>query len=74
MLIPYKLRAGIEKLVAATLFGYVHLIYLDLIVFVAMLGIGYGWYRSYLKAPNLLGVTISHIVLGVLTIALGLVN
>lgn len=64
----------VNSLVAASLFGFVHVIYKDPLMLAAMMIVGFFWYHLYLRTRNLIGVTISHITLGILTIALGLVN
>ena len=74
LLRPLGLTLRIEMLVAASLFGFVHVIYKDPFTLAAMIIVGFFWYHLYLRTRNLIGVTISHITLGILTIALGLVN
>lgn len=74
ILAPFHLHVGWETIIASILFAYVHIIYKDPLTLTAMFIVGLFWYRIYLKVPNLLGVTLSHIILGVLTISLGLVN
>ena len=74
LLRPLGLTLCIEMLVAASLFGFVHVIYKDPLTLAAMIIVGFFWYHLYLRTRNLIGVTISHITLGILTIALGLVN
>lgn len=74
MLRTFKLRQHVEIAIASLLFGFVHIIYRDILTVTAMIIVGFFWYRAYKKAPNLLGVTVSHIILGVLTIAVGLVD
>ena len=55
-------------------FGYVHIIYGDVLTVVIMSIVGLVWYRAYQRSSNLIGVTISHVVLGVMTIALGIID
>lgn len=64
----------LELGVAAALFGYVHIIYGDVLTVVIMSIVGLVWYRAYQRSSNLIGVTISHVVLGVMTIALGIID
>ncbi len=55
-------------------YSFVHIIYKDVLTCVLTFIIGIIWYLFYKKDYNLAGVTLSHIVLGILTIALGIVN
>lgn len=64
----------LELGVAAALFGYVHIIYGDMLTVVIMSIVGLFWYRAYQRSSNIIGVTISHVVLGVMTIALGIID
>ena len=64
----------LELGVAAALFGYVHIIYGDMLTVVIMSIVGLFWYRAYQRSSNLIGVTMSHVVLGVMTIALGIID
>lgn len=64
----------LELGVAATLFGYVHIVYGDMLTVVIMSVVGLFWYRAYQRSSNIIGVTISHVVLGVMTIALGIID
>ena len=74
MLQALSIPRTLELIMASLLFGYVHFIYRDVLTVVAMTIVGFFWYRAYQKTTNLLGVTVSHVVLGVLTIALGIVD
>lgn len=74
MLQELQLHRVLELGVAATLFGYVHIIYGDMLTVVAMSIVGLFWYRAYQRSSNIIGVTISHVVLGVMTIALGIID
>lgn len=69
-----RLHRVLELGVAAALFGYVHIIYGDMLTVVVMGIVGLFWYRAYQRSSNLIGVTISHVVLGVMTIALGIID
>lgn len=70
----FKFGQHLEAVIASLLFGFVHIIYRDALTVVVMTIVGLFWYRAYKKASSLLGVTVSHIILGVLTIAVGLVD
>ena len=74
MLQELRLHRVLELGVAATLFGYVHIIYGDMLTVVVMSIVGLFWYRAYQRSSNIIGVTISHVVLGVMTIALGIID
>lgn len=74
MLQELRLHRVLELGVAATLFGYVHIIYGDMLTVVIMSVVGLFWYRAYQRSSNIIGVTISHVVLGVMTIALGIID
>lgn len=55
-------------------YSFVHIIYRDLITCILTFIIGICWYLLYRKDYNLCGVCLSHIVLGILTIFLGIIN
>lgn len=74
MLQAFSLPRALELAVASLAFGYVHFIYRDPLTVIVMTVVGFFWYRAYQKSGNLSGVVLSHIVLGVITIALGLVD
>ena len=74
MLQELRLHRGLELGVAAALFGYVHIIYGDMLTVVVMSIVGIVWYRAYQRSSNLIGVTMSHVILGVMTIALGIID
>ena len=55
-------------------YSFVHIIYEDILTCLLTFIIGIIWYMFYKKDKNLGGVTLSHMVLGVATIVLGIVN
>ena len=55
-------------------YSFVHIIYRDILTCVLTFIIGIIWYMLYKKDKNLCGVTLSHMVLGVATIFLGIIN
>ena len=55
-------------------YSFVHIIYKDILTCLLTFIIGIIWYMLYKKDKNLCGVTLSHMVLGVATIVLGIVN
>lgn len=69
-----RLHRTLELGLAAVLFGYVHIIYGDILTVVIMGIVGLFWYRAYQQSLNVIGVTISHVILGVMTIALGIID
>lgn len=69
-----RLHRVFELSVAAILFGYVHIIYGDIFTVGIMSMVGLFWYLTYEQSSNLIGVTVSHIILGVATIALGIID
>lgn len=59
--------------IAAILYSYVHIIYLDIPTLLFTLLAGFLWNIHYDKFRNIASVTLSHIVLGTATILLGLI-
>jgi membrane protease YdiL (CAAX protease family) len=54
-------------------YGYLHVIYNDGLTLGITLAMGIAWGLIYRRYPNLLGVALSHAVLGVISISLGLI-
>ena len=61
-------------IISSLCYSLVHIIYRDILTCLLTFIIGIIWYLSYSKDYNLAGVTISHIILGIITILLGIVN
>lgn len=61
-------------IVSSVCYSFVHIIYRDLLTCLLTFIIGIIWYLLYRRDDNLLGVSLSHIVLGILTISLGIIN
>ncbi len=61
-------------IISSLCYAFVHIIYKDVLTCVLTFMIGIIWYMIYRKDYNLCGVTLSHIILGIATIALGIVN
>lgn len=61
-------------LLTSALYGFVHIIYLDIFTVVATFLIGLYWWWAYSGARSLVGVSVSHAVLGVVTITAGLID
>ena len=55
-------------------YSFVHIIYKDVLTCVLTFIIGIIWYIIYKKDKNLCGVTLSHMILGVVTIVLEIIN
>ncbi len=56
------------------LYSFVHIIYRDWLTLLLTFVIGLVWYYCYQKSKNLIGVSISHAVLGVVTIVAGIID
>lgn len=68
------IRSGlVQVLLSAVTFCSLHVIYHDALTLGVTLFIGLIWGFIYYRAPNFFGVTLSHAVLGVISIAVGLV-
>lgn len=59
--------------ISAVSYAFAHAIYRDPLVLLITLAMGWVWGSIYLRNPNLLGVTLSHAVLGAVSIMIGLV-
>lgn len=68
-----QLRKWLRIVVAATLYSFVHVIYGDPYILLTTFIAGVLWNIYYDRLRSLAGVTVSHAILGVLTIALGLI-
>ena len=61
-------------LTSSILYSLAHLGYKDLITCILTFLIGLLWHQKYLKTKNLTGVIISHAILGVITIFIGIID
>lgn len=61
-------------IISSLCYSLVHIIYRDILTCLLTFIIGIVWYLLYRKDNNLAGVTISHILLGIITILLGIIN
>lgn len=61
-------------ILSSLFYSFVHIIYKDILTCVLTFIIGIIWYLLYRKDYNLIGVSLSHIILGILTISLGIIN
>jgi hypothetical protein len=71
-------RAGITKapwliLISAITYSFLHIFYQDLITLSVTLFMGVLWGLIYYKHPNFAGVALSHAVLGVVSILVGII-
>lgn len=55
-------------------YSFAHIIYKDVFACILTFVMGIIWYQLYKEDKNLIGVSLSHIVLGILTISLGIIN
>lgn len=60
--------------VSSACFAFAHIIYKDYLTCIFTFILGIIWYQLYRKDYNLCGVVLSHIILGILTISLGIIN
>lgn len=63
-----------KMIVSSALYSFVHIIYKDFWTLILTFCIGIIWYRCYRKTNNLLGVCVSHAVLGIVTILAGVID
>ncbi|MDO4753474.1 MAG: CPBP family intramembrane metalloprotease [Bacillota bacterium] len=64
----------VQLIVSSVLYSFVHIIYQDLITLCLTLIMGVIWFINYKKSNNIFGVSISHAVLGVVTIIAGIID
>lgn len=64
----------IVALLTAALYSFVHIIYRDKLTLLLTFVMGVIWFYCYQSSGSLLGVSISHAVLGVVTIATGIID
>ena len=63
------------KLILSTAaYSFVHIIYRDPLTLFLTFIIGLIWYKCYSKTDNLIGVSMSHAVLGIVTIVTGVID
>lgn len=56
------------------MYSFVHIIYKDIITIILTFIIGIIWFYLYRKDKNLFGVSLSHCIVGILTIFLGIID
>lgn len=74
MLKYIKVPTNYILVITTFLYSFVHIIYNDILTLIFTFLIGIYWFKKYIKTENIIGVTISHIVLGITTIMLGIIN
>lgn len=70
----WKLSYISQMIISTTLYSFVHIIYKDWITLLLTFIIGLIWFFCYKKTKNLFGVSISHAVLGFVTIVAGVID
>jgi membrane protease YdiL (CAAX protease family) len=65
--------AAAQIALSAVTYAFLHIVYRDWLAFLAPLAIGVVWGALYRRYPNLWGVILSHAVLGLIAILVGLV-
>lgn len=69
-----KLSEYLKCLIISLLYAFVHIIYRDALTLLLTFIIGIVWYNCYRKDKTLLGVSVSHAILGVVTIIAGVID
>jgi CAAX protease family protein len=64
--------ARAQVAISALTYAFLHVVYKDWLAFLAPLAIGIVWGVLYRRCPNLWGVALSHAVLGLISISVGL--
>jgi CAAX protease family protein len=65
--------SGAQIAISAFTYAFLHIVYKDWAAFLAPLAIGIAWGAIYRRYPNLWGVLVSHAILGLISIMIGLV-
>jgi membrane protease YdiL (CAAX protease family) len=65
---------SVKMMASSLLYSFVHIIYRDALVLVLAFVAGLIWYACYQKTKNLTGVSLSHAILGAITIIAGIIN
>jgi uncharacterized protein len=68
-----KLAIGLQILLSALLYSFMHVIYRDVATVVLTLSMGLVWGWHYVKFRNLYSVTLSHSLLGAIAILMGII-
>lgn len=67
-------NSTLVTLISSICYSFVHIIYKDLFTCLITFVIGIIWYHLYRKDSNLVGVSLCHSTLGILTIFLGIID
>ena len=70
----FHLNDTATMVLSSVLYSFVHIIYCDFFTLVVTFLMGLAWFSCYKKTKNLVGVSISHAVLGALTIVAGIID
>lgn len=74
-MLDYLGASETSKMILSTAsYSFVHTIYHDPLTLLLTFIIGLIWYKCYIKTDNLIGVSISHAVLGIATIVTGVID
>lgn len=73
MLDYLKIKDTNKLFFTSTLYSFVHVIYKNPLTLILTFIMGIIWHQNYKKTNNLIGVSISHAILGVLTIGAGII-
>lgn len=68
------LSENVKLFLTSILYSLVHIIYKDVLTLLLTFIIGLIWYKCYRKTNNLIGVSASHAVLGIVTIVTGVID
>ena len=69
-----KYKYAAKLIVSSLLYSFVHVIYRDWLTLALTFAIGLIWYYCYEKKKSLVGVSVSHAVLGIVTIVAGIID
>ncbi len=70
----YNISSPLLKISISTItYSFLHIIYFDFITIIVTLMMGLIWGYTYYRNPNLIGVSFSHAVLGVVSILVGII-
>lgn len=64
----------LKLILSTTTYSFVHIIYHNPVTLFLTFVIGLVWYKCYSKTNNLIGVSMSHAVLGIVSIVTGVID
>lgn len=68
-----RLHPSLQVLLSASTYCFMHIIYEDALTLVVTAVIGIVWGQLYLQCPNVWGIALSHALLGIVAIYVGLI-